>query len=56
MYEFTENLRRLKEARQNKERMYRAATAPKTRPLRQEDEVTLLLNEYEEKRRYKGEY
>ncbi|KAI4457762.1 complement component-related sushi domain-containing [Holotrichia oblita] len=33
--------------------MYRAATAPKTRPLRQEDEVTLLLNEYEEKRRYK---
>ncbi|KAK9752927.1 Protein of unknown function (DUF2475) [Popillia japonica] len=53
MYEFTENLRRLKEARQNKERIA-ATDTPKTRPLRQEDEVTLLLNEYEEKRRYKA--
>ncbi|KRT82766.1 hypothetical protein AMK59_3145 [Oryctes borbonicus] len=49
MCEFSENLRRLKEGRQNKERMYRASTAPKMRPLRQEDEVNRVLKEYEEK-------
>lgn len=54
MYEFGENLRRVKETRHNKERMYRAATAPKMRALRQEDEINLVLNECEEKSRYRG--
>lgn len=54
MYEFGENLRRVKETRHNKERMYRAATAPKMRALRQEDEINLVLNECEEKSRYRA--
>ncbi|GJQ77156.1 hypothetical protein Trydic_g14834 [Trypoxylus dichotomus] len=54
MCEFTENLRRLKEARQNKERMYRASTAPKMKPLRQEDEVNMVLKEYEEKCQFRA--
>lgn len=54
MCEFNENLRRVKDARQNKERMYRAGTAPKMRPLRQEDEVNRVLNEHEEKNKFKS--
>lgn len=54
MCDFNEHLRRKREARQNKERMYRAATAPKMKPLRSADEVNQLFREYEDKNKFKG--
>ncbi|XP_022900660.2 ciliary microtubule inner protein 2B-like [Onthophagus taurus] len=54
MCEFVEHVRKTKEARKDKDRMYRGASAPiKMKPIRNEDEVAQTMKDYEEWRKFK---